>query len=278
MSIDIDINLTIDKFQQLEFSDPLTGMSLKYNLFIPNNYDQKKTYPLVLFIHDAGALSDDPRTTLTQGLGGTIWAFPSEQLKHECFVLAPQYSASIVSDHSETTSHVELTVGLIKALAGKYSLDQNRIYTTGQSMGCMASIAMLIQYPDLFAAALLIAGQWDAQKMTNLTNANLWVVVSEGDRRAYPGMNASMAALKAAGAKISRAKWDGLANSEEFAAGVNAMILQGNNINYTVLAQGTVVPAGEEDNSRNNHINTWRIAYGIEGLRDWLFTQKRSTK
>ncbi len=276
MIMDSEMNLVIDQFQQFEFSDPLTGMNLIYNLFIPQNYNQNISYPLVLFIHDSGAVSSDPRMTLMQGLGGIVWASPAEQMKHESFVLAPQYSQAIVNDESEVTRHVELTVNLIRALKDQFNIDLDRIYTTGQSMGCMASIAMLIEYPDLFAGALLIAGQWQAEKMKLLTNANIWVVVSEGDRKAFPGMNAGMIALEDAGAKVSRGIWNGQASKEEFASRVNAMISEGKSIKYTVLAKGTVVPREEEDNSINNHIYTWRIAYGIEGLRDWLFSQTKN--
>lgn len=271
-----EINLAIASFQQFEFTDPATGISLKYNLFIPRTYDPRKLYPLVLFIHDAGNVSDDPRTTLAQGLGAVIWATPSEQAKHECFVLAPQYPRVIVNDDSEATADLDATVALVRAVMQQYSIDRNRVYTTGQSMGCMASIEMLIRYPDLFAAALLVAGQWDAARMSVLTKANMWIVVSEGDRKAFPGMNASMAALEAAGAKISRATWSGRASAEEFAVNVREMIAEGNNIKYTVLAKGTVVPDGLPDDPRNNHIHTWGIAYAIEGLRDWLFTQVKT--
>ncbi len=268
-----EISLAIAGFRQEVFKDPDTGITLKYNLFIPGNYDANKAYPLVLFIHDAGAVGHDARATLTQGLGAVIWATPSEQAKHACFVLAPQYPRAIVNDNSEATADLDATVALVRAVMEQYSIDRNRVYTTGQSMGCMASIEMLIRYPDLFAAALLVAGQWDAKKMSVLTNANMWIIVSEGDRKAFPGMNASMAALEAAGAKISRATWNGRASAEEFAADVRKMIAEGNNIKYTVLAKGTVVPEGLPDDPRNNHVHTWRIAYAIEGLRDWLFAQ-----
>jgi predicted peptidase len=271
------MNLAVDSFQQLAFTDPDAGITLKYNLFVPKNYDADIPYPLVLFIHDAGATSTDTRTTLIQGLGAVVWATPSEQAKHACFVLAPQYSAGIVNDNSEATRDLDVTVDLIKYLVSQYSIDKNRLYTTGQSMGCMASIEMLIKYPDLFAAALLVAGQWDATKMSALTRANMWVIVSEGDRKAYPGMNASMAALEAAGAKISRATWNGRATAQEFASDARAMIAEGCNIKYAVLAEGTVVPKGLPDDGRNNHIYTWQIAYTIEGLRDWLFSQVKAT-
>ena len=263
----------IDAFQHLEFTDPHTGISLHYNLFIPPDYDPGKSYPLVLFIHDAGLVSTHPRTTLTHALGSVIWATPADQARHACFVLAPQYSTGIVNDRSEATPELDATVELVKAIASQYGLDPRRLYTTGQSMGCMASIEMLIKYPDLFAAALLVAGQWDAARMSVLTRANMWIVVSEGDRKAFPGMNASIAALEAAGAKISRAAWNGQASAAEFASNVRQMIAEGNNIKYTVFVDGTVVPQFLPDDGLNNHIYTWPVAYSIEGLRDWLFSQ-----
>ena len=63
------VNPVVDEFHQLTFKDPKTGDTLNYNLFIPKDYDTSKTYPLVLFMHDAGATSADPMTTLVQGLG-----------------------------------------------------------------------------------------------------------------------------------------------------------------------------------------------------------------
>ena len=30
------------------------------------------------------------------------------------------------------------------------------------------------------------------------------------------------------------------------------------------------------DDPGSNHMNTWRIAYHIEGLRDWLFSQEKT--
>ena len=269
--------MEIGDFQQLEFTDPSTSLTLNYNLFIPKNYDARKSYPLTLFIHDMSVVSTNPRNTLLQCLGAVIWATPSDQARHECFVLAPQYATVIVNDRSEATQELDATAALVKALASQYNLDTRRLYTTGQSMGCMASIEMLVRYPDLFAAALLVAGQWDAARMSVLTGANMWVVVAEGDRKAFPGMNASMAALEAAGAKVSRATWNGQASPQEFASEVGKMIAEGSNIKYTVLAKGTVVPPGLPDEGHTNHMHTWPIVYAIESLRDWLFTQVKQT-
>jgi predicted peptidase len=269
------INLVVDDFKQLEYKDPETGEILRYNLFVPKKYDKNKSYPMLLFMHDAGVTSTVTTTTLIQGIGGVIWATPSEQAKHECFVLAPQYSTQIVNDNSEASEYLDITVDLINSLANQYSIDKNRLYTTGQSGGCMMSIAMDIKYPDLFAASLLVAGQWNATKVFPIVNDKMWIIVSEGDLKAYPGMNAITAELEKDGAKVSRAVWNGQWSTAEFASGVSKMMAEGNNIKYTVLKKGTVVPSGMKDDGGSNHVCTWRIAYGIEGVRDWLFLQKK---
>jgi len=69
-----------------------------------------------------------------------------------------------------------------------------------------------------FAASFLVAGQWDAAKVAPMANDKLWIIVSEGDLKAFPGMNAITAALEKEGAKVSRAIWNGQATAEEFAA------------------------------------------------------------
>jgi predicted peptidase len=269
-------NLIVDDFKQFEYRDPKTGKTLKYNLFIPKNYDQRKSYPLILFMHDLGETStEDTTATLVQGLGAVVWASPSDQAKHESFVLAPKYSTQVVNDNSEATDDLDTTVNLVNLLTSQYSIDQNRLYTTGQSMGAMMTIAMDIKYPDLFAASFIVAGQWDPTKVKPLAKDNLWIVVSQGDTKAYPGQNAITAVLEKEGAKVSRAVWNGRSTGEEFAAAVKKMEAEGNSINYVALQKGTVVAAGQTDDGGSNHINTWRIAYAIEGIRDWIFQQHK---
>lgn len=256
-----NINLVVEDFQQLVYTDPnYNNEKLMYNLYVPKNYDPSKKYPLVLFMHDAGVVSNNPVNTLTQGLGAVIWATPSEQAKQECFVLAPQYTTVIADDNSETTEQMDITVDLIKALEKQYSIDTKRIYNTGQSMGGMTSIAMDIKYPDMFAASLLVACQWDASKVAPMAEDNLWIIVSEGDNKANPGMDAITEALKSRGATVSKATWSAEASTSEFTQDVNAILAEGANINYVVFKGGS-------------HRYTWQYAYTIEGVRDWLLQQ-----
>ncbi|MCB1468907.1 MAG: prolyl oligopeptidase family serine peptidase [Rhizobiaceae bacterium] len=269
------MNLIVDDFDQQVFSDPATGDVVEYNLYVPEDYDPSKSYPLVLFMHDVGVTSAEVDTTLRQGLGAVIWASPSEQAKHEAFVLAPQFAVQVAGDDSEASSWAQTTVDLLAQISNRYSIDQNRLYTTGQSGGAMLSLAIMIEHPDLFAAGVIVAGQWDPAKVAPLANTRQWIVVSEGDAKAFPTENEMTAVYEGLGTKVARATWSGLSTPQEFDTRVAAMEAEGAPINYTVLAKGTVVPEGQDDNAGSNHINTWRIAYTIEGIRDWLFKQVR---
>lgn len=264
-------NLIVDDFHPLEFKDPKTGRTLKYNLFIPKHYDASKRWPLVLFMHDAGATSDITRTTLFQGLGAISWASAADQAKRPCFVLAPQFEEIIADDDSHTSSMLDTTIDLIKTLSGQYSIDTERLYATGQSGGCMMSIAMNIKYPDFFAASFLVAGQWDPSLVKPLAHKKLWILVSQDDDKAWPGEQAIVEVLSKQGAKISRAIWDGEWSSTEFKTAFDKIDAENSPINFVAFRQGTVIPKGESSAGASGHRNTWRIAYSIEPIREWIF-------
>ena len=268
-------NLIVDDFQQLVYRHPHTGKRLRYNLFVPKNYEPRHSYPLVLFMHDAGATSDVTRTTLFQGQGATAWASPGDQAKRPCFVLAPQYVEVIADDASRTSDALDATIDLINELANRYSIDRNRLYTTGQSGGCMMSIAMNIKYPEFFAASFLVAGQWNPALVAPLARQKLWILVAQDDDKAFPGQNAITAVLENAGTKVSRAVWDGTWTPDQFRASFEKIDVEGSPVNYVAFRKGTVAPPGQLLSGSSGHRNTWRIAYTIEPIREWIFRQRQ---
>ncbi|NBE06685.1 PHB depolymerase family esterase [Paragemmobacter ruber] len=269
---DAAMDPVVDGFEQAIFDDPATGRWLAYNLYVPKG--ATGPLPLVLFLHDAGNTSPVVDTTLVQGLGAVSWASAEDQARHPAIVLAPQYAEQTVDDASATSVLLETTLNLVEQIASSHPVDRGRIYTTGQSGGGMLSIAMMIRKPDLFAAGFLVACQWDSAVVAPLARQKLWVVVAEGDAKAFPGQNAIMEVIAAEGTAYSRAVWDG--RLTDFTAPLAAQAALGRTVNYTVLQQGTVVPAGQQDTPAANHINTWRIAYDIPGLRDWIMAQRKA--
>ena len=263
----------VDDFRQYEYK------GIPYNLFVPKDYDEKKLYPLVMFIADASANSDDPLLPLVQGTGGVIWATPEEQAKHPCFVLVPQisYGIPLTRDDFTVSPELETIKELLDDVVNRYNIDKNRIYTTGQSQGCMASCELNIRYPDYFAAALLVSGQWNPETMAaKLTKSKLFIALSEGGPREFPGMNAVIAALETAGAKVARAYLNAQKSKAELNANIEELIATNANILYAIYDAKTVLPNdGKEYTQIAHHLRGWEITYGIEAVRDWLLSQAR---
>ncbi|MBQ6326315.1 MAG: hypothetical protein IJI26_09650, partial [Clostridia bacterium] len=135
------------KFQLMTYEDAETGTTLQYQLYVPENYDETQSYPLIQFIPDASAVGRDADYVLTQGWGGLIWATEEEQAKHPAFVVVPVFTETVVDDNFNHSEQIEVAVRLIESLMDAYSIDANRIYTTGQSMGGMTSFYLNVTYP-----------------------------------------------------------------------------------------------------------------------------------
>lgn len=272
-------NLIVENFKQFVYKDTKTGTSVKYNLYIPKNYDKNKKYPLVLFMHDKGVLSEDTKTALFQGNGATSFAAPEEQARHEAFVLAPQYSRQVVDDNGDITSDLDATVNLIRDyLISKYSINEKKLYATGQSMGGMMAIVMNYKYPELFAASYLVACQWNPKEVSTMAKNNLWITVSTGDAKAYPGMNAITSELIKRGATVAKDNWRADYTDAQFLEGARKVIAQKSNIKYTTLEKGTNPYLPKDANPGLEHSGTWKVAYNIPGIKDWMFLQSKQWK
>ncbi len=263
----------VEDFQSLMFD------GLRYYLYVPKDYDPTKRYPLVLFMTDMGANSDDEWMALSQGIGGTIWATPEEQAKHPCFVLVPQFPFTrVVGDEFQCSPIYYKVKPLLDSVIARYSVDMDRIYLTGQSQGCMASCQLNVEYPDFFAASLLIAGQWNPATMgPACAKHQYWIIVSELDTRAFPGMNAVTDALAEHGAVVKKSVWDAKLPAPELAKRIEAARSEEANIRYTCLSGDSVLPDSDNGPERLHHVHsaTWKVAYTFEGVRDWLFSCRK---
>lgn len=259
-------------FKQYVYTDPKTGYTIPYQLYLPKDYNSAKKYPLLFFVADASANTENAKMVLVQGNGATVWATPSEQAKHECIILAPAYTRELVdsldmltTDSNTWTKGLTLVSDLLFDVINRYAVDPDRIYGTGQSQGGMTNIAISDKYPELFAAQYLVACQWNVKEMDALKDKHLWIAVCEGDTKAYPGMNEATARWERLGSKVARSTpWNSKATAAEFAALVKQTEAQQAKINYTIFQGG-------------NHMYTWSFAYTIEGIRDWLFAQRKSS-
>lgn len=235
-------------------------MTLRYNLFVPKNYDVSKKYPLVLFMHDASSANQIDNYTLLQGNGATVWASPRDQAKHPCFVLAPQYDEIVVDDNFKATASAETTIDLLDYIKTQYSVDSDRVYTTGQSMGCMLSYLLMSTHPSLFTAGYLVAGHWRASDLAPMSKKPLWLVSSAGASKT--GAESAIAEWQQHGGVAYTAEWPQTATDADRNAATAELLAKGGNIHYSHLTSGS-------------HFDNWRVAYSFEAVRDWLFKQKQ---
>ncbi|MCD7750758.1 MAG: hypothetical protein LUI10_03305 [Lachnospiraceae bacterium] len=265
-----NVNLLVENFT-LDTFTLSDGTTLMYSLYLPEDYNEDTAYPLVLFMPDATGEGSDEYLALTESLGGVIWTTEEWQSEHETIVLVPQYENSNTEDPANT---MELVTGIVS----QYSVDTSREYLVGQSSGTIRSIKLLIDYPDEFAGALLVAGQTDSaytDSIADLASQNIWMICSEGDARAYPGMTEITEAVEAAGTEVTIAQWSAALADEEQEQLATEQASAGTTINWTVFDTGTVMRDDVTSSDATEHMNTWRVAYDLNTVREWLFEQTK---
>ena len=225
------------QFQLMTYEED--GETLQYYLYVPADYDPENTYPLIQFIPDSSVVGRDAEYVLTQGWGGLIWATEAEQEKHPSFVVVPVFTETVVDDSFNHSSQIDLAVNLLRSLMEEYSIDTDRIYTTGQSMGGMTSFYPRAALVGFFTAYLFVGSQWDVDVLSGLEGGRFFYIVSAGDPKASAGQAELLAKFDADGAAYSTAEWS--ARAEDQDALVAAMLEEGNDANFVTFTAGTTL-------------------------------------
>ena len=274
--LQVMISEVVPKYRLLTYDDAETGTSLQYYLFVPEDYDASQNYPLIQFIPDSSVVGREAEAVLTQGWGGLIWATDAEQAKHASFVVVPVFTETIVDDNFNHSQQIDVAVRLLQSLTEEYSIDANRIYTTGQSMGGMTSFYMNVTWPDLFAASLYVGSQWDVNVLNAIEDDTFFYVVSAGDPKASAGQSELMGLFDSDSVSYSAAEWSAQDDSETQNEAVTALLSEGNSANFVTFTLGTTLAEGQTSGGgAGEHMTSFDYAYKIEAIRDWLFAQEK---
>ena len=260
-----------DKFDQFTFEDSENGVSLEYSLYVPENYDENEEYPLIIFIPDASGAGKSAKEIVEQYYGADIWVSADEQAKHESFVLVPAFSEVVVDDDWNTSEQIDTAVRLINYLTETYGVDADRLYTTGQSMGCMTSLYLNSVYPDMFAASLFVSGQWDISVLQGLENQKFFYITAGGDAKASGGQDEVKAMFDADGVPYGYGTWNAQNSVDEQNAAASELIALGYNANMIRFETGSVLNGGQG----MEHNASFNYGYKIPAVRDWLFEQSK---
>lgn len=263
------VNANAAKFEQYVYEDEQTGKTLEYSLYVPEGIGSGDKLPLVMYMPDLTGSNIGAEAIVRQYFGANVWVTDEFQQKHPSFVLVPAFMGMATSDSWQVSDEVDMTIRLIENLESRYTIDEARIYTTGQSMGCMASLYLNSKHPDFFAASIYVSGQWDISVLKVLEAQKFFYIVAGGDKKASTGQDEVMAMFDADGVPYSFGEWDAQDDQAAQDAAAEALIAEGLSANMVRFETGTVL----KGQGRMEHMASFNHAYKLGPIRDWLFDQ-----
>ncbi|MHC4345329.1 MAG: carboxylesterase family protein [Planctomycetota bacterium] len=141
----------------------------RYVLVLPVGYDSEDGgRPLIMVLHTGGKRPDDLRKVwapMPEKIPGSEKAFPFILLYPQC----PKDSQGQYKGWSE-----QLLIGLLDDIVGQCSVDEDRVYVTGMSMGGSGTWSLAGAYPERFAAIAPICGLTHPSQACRLSNLPVW--------------------------------------------------------------------------------------------------------
>lgn len=132
------------------------GEQRGYRVYLPENFDRKKKYPVVLYLHGSYHWGEDNEGQLKHGLPAMMVA----DGKIEARALSA-FIGVFPQSRPQTPWVGEMAEYAVKALdqtVAEFKADSRRLYATGFSLGGYGSWYVAAKYPRKFAAIVPIGG------------------------------------------------------------------------------------------------------------------------
>jgi predicted peptidase len=175
---------------------------MNYLLYQPKNYEEKESWPLLLFLHGAGERGDDLELVKVHGPPKLV----SQGKELPFIVVSPQCPSD---RHWQA---VELAA-LLDEICEKHNVDEDRIYVTGLSMGGFGTWSLAAYQPDRLAAIIPICGGGEGFWARNIAHLPTWVFHGAKDEAVPLERSEQMVdALQRAGAEPKFTVYEDLAH------------------------------------------------------------------
>lgn len=213
-SITVRNSATTDDFLYGSYEDTEKyEHAMPYRYILPVNYDSEKEYPVLMYLHGAGRRGNDNENQLNNPKALFERLLNEENIKrYPCILIAPQCPAneqwvdtpwgngSYDISAIPVSDELSMAKDIILDFENRFSVDRNRIYIAGQSMGGYGTWDMIMRDPDMFAAAIPQCAAGDPSQAAALKNTAIWAHHGESDDTVpLSGSREMVAALKAAG-------------------------------------------------------------------------------
>lgn len=164
---------------------------IHYSYYLPEDYEEGKTYPLMMTMpgYDMMWFGEDSSGSNLKWSGFQVWV----ELPEDMIVVSAQFT-----DWHETSARqaIELTEYFIE----NFPVDSKRVYAAGYSAGGETMSQAVSMRPDLYAAYLHGASQWDGAYEPIVQNdVAVYIFMAENDeyygsekaRSAYSSLQAA---------------------------------------------------------------------------------------
>ena len=220
---------------------------MPYRLMKPINYRPGESYPVILSLHGGGGRGTDNLKQLRNW--NQVLAEEQNRKDYPSYILAPQ------ANELWNGVHLENIKAIIKELP---SVDKNRIYILGHSMGGHGTYIILQIDPDYFAAAAPSAGSGlttteDFINASIIKDIPIWAFHGDQDKVCPIEKDEEVyAEMEKIGGNMKLTSWKGMGH------GIPVM-------NFTEDTRGSTRLSSQSCDSE-------------PVLLRWLFTQKLSSK
>jgi predicted peptidase len=172
-------------FRKKAYTDK-QGVKMPYRLFVPPTYQSDTKFPLILWFHGGtGRGSDNESQIANENEKGThLWTTPGNQARFPVFVLAPQCAQGqnwSDPEFNEIGEPLQRAMAILAQVQKDYSIDPDRIYLAGQSMGGLGVWALLQRYPAQWAGALVLASFDNLTNAAGISHVPLWIFQGDAD-------------------------------------------------------------------------------------------------
>ncbi|NOZ60051.1 MAG: DUF3078 domain-containing protein [Calditrichaeota bacterium] len=135
----------------------------RYFVFLPPDYDEHKTYPVYLFLHDRR----DNAEEIARRMGEI---FTQKDLAM-IGIFIPEYSQTAVSFFQ-----LHEILDCLHHAGDNFNTDKSRIFLAAEGSGAAAAMQLAKRNPDLFVALTLFVPEFqDERQLSNLALLPLWI-------------------------------------------------------------------------------------------------------
>ena len=199
--------------------------AMPYRLFRP---EASGPLPLVVYLHGSGGLGTDNVKQMGLGnvFGTRVWALPENQKDFPCYVVVPQTDRgwirygppspgdSVARPVRGLGEGARLAFEIIDALRRELSIDERRIYLTGQSMGGGGAWHMTAERPRFFAAAAVCCGSPSSDDAARSVATPVWNFHGDADQTVPVAVSRNrIAALRSAGGRPLSTEYAGVGHN-----------------------------------------------------------------